>query len=119
LEEVLVRYHKYYDGTGFRERVGRGVGQNIAFITPEGGNEQDFKGFARKIVDECAKRRFKTTVVSYVWDEPHSDEDFVESKRRCKWIHEAAGNRLLTFIATPQWQRYDRTSMNRGRRGIR
>lgn len=112
LEEVLVRYRKYYDGTGFRERVGRGVGQSIAFITPEGGNEQDFKSFARKIVDECEKKRFRTTVVSYVWDEPHSPEDFAESKRRCKWIREAAGNKLLTFIATPQWQRYDAGDVN-------
>ena len=46
-------------------------------------------------------------IVSYIWDEPHSDADFAESKLRCKWVHEAVGKKLKTFIATPQWQKYD------------
>ena len=112
LEEILVRYYKYYDGSGFKDRVGKGVGQNLACITPEGNGEQEFKDLARKIVAECEAKKFKTTVVSYIWDEPHSDDDFSESKKRCKWVHEAVGKKLLTFIATPQWKRYDAGDVN-------
>lgn len=111
-DEVFVRFYKYYDGSAFKDRVGKGVGQNLALITPEGGSEQEFKDLAKKIVAECEKKKFKTTVVSYIWDEPHSDADFAESKKRCKWVHDAVGNKLLTFIATPQWQRYDAGDVN-------
>ena len=132
LEEVLGRFYKYYDGSAFTNRVGKGVGQNLALITPEGNTEEEFKAFARKIVEKCEARRLSGTlrpteeirelpqgrakrpaeprlfqVVSYIWDEPHSDRDFAESKKRCKWVHEAVGRKLLAFIATPQWQRYD------------
>ncbi len=119
-EEVFGRFSKYYDGSAFKDRVGRGVGQNIALITPEGNTEKEFKAFARKIVEKCeeirelpqgrAKRPAEPQlfqVVSYIWDEPHSDRDFAESKKRCKWVREAVGKKLLTFIATPQWRRYD------------
>jgi len=111
-EEVFVRFYTYYDGSAFKDRVGKGVGQNVALITPGGGSEQEFKDLAKKIVAECETRKFKTPIVSYIWDEPHSDSDFAESKKRCKWVHEAVGNRLLTFIATPQWQRYDAGDVN-------
>ena len=111
-DEVFVRFGKYYDGRGFKERVGRGVGQNLALITPEGVGEQAIKASAKKISAECDARKFKTTVVSYIWDEPHSDADFAESKKRCKWIHDAVGTKLLTFIATPQWRRYDAGDVN-------
>jgi len=111
-DEVFVRLYKYYDGSAFKDRVGKGVGQNLALITPEGGSEQEFKDFAKKIVAECETKKFQTTVVSYIWDEPHSDADFAESKKRCKWVHDAVGNKLLTFIATPQWQRYDAGDVN-------
>ena len=106
LEEVFDHFYKYYDGSAFKERVGKGVGQNLACITPEGATEKAIKDQARKIVAECEAKKFKTTVVSYIWDEPHSETDFTESRNRCQWVHEAVGTKLLTFIATPQWQKY-------------
>ena len=112
LDETLVRFYTYYDGSGFRQRVGKGVGQNLAVINPEGDNEQALKNSARKIVADCAARNFKTMIISYMWDEPHADSEFAQSKQRCKWVHEVADKQLLTFIATPQWQRYDAGDVN-------
>lgn len=112
LRETFQRYYPYYDGSGFRERVGRGVGQNVACITPAGKSESDFKNLARKIVQECEDRKFKTPVISYIADEPHSEADFSESRQRCKWVREAVGSKLLTFIATPQWWRYEPGDVN-------
>ncbi len=112
LDEVLVQFYKYYNGSAFTNRVGKGVGQNLACITPEGKSEQEVKDVAKKIVAECEAKKFKTTVVSYIWDEPHSATDFAQSKQRAKWVHEAVGNKLLTFIATPQWQKYDAGDVN-------
>jgi len=111
-EEVFTRFRRYYDGSAFKDRAGKGVGQNLALITPGGDGEKAFKDFAKTIVAQCEARKFKTMVVSYIWDEPHSDGDFAESKKLCKWVHEAVGGKLLTFIATPQWGRYDAGDVN-------
>jgi hypothetical protein len=112
LEEVLVKFHQYYDGSAFKDRVGKGVGQNLACITPEGSTEQEFKAYARKIVEEAEAKKLNTTMVSYIWDEPHSEADFAESRKRCQWVRAAVGKKLLTFIATPQWQKYDAGEVN-------
>ena len=107
LIEVLDIFHRYYDGSAFTNRVGKGVGQNLACMTPKGASEQEFKNSARKMAAACEAQKIRTTIVSYIWDEPHSAADFAESKQRCKWLHDAVGKKLLTFIATPQWQKYD------------
>jgi hypothetical protein len=107
LEEVSERYHKYYTGEGFTERVGKGVGQNVACISPAGGNEAEFKMSCTKIVEMWDKAKLDAVLFGYIWDEPHSDEDFAESRRKCQWVHESVGKRLSTYIATPQWQKYD------------
>jgi hypothetical protein len=107
IDEVLEKFYKYYNGTGFTARVGKGIGQNLACMTPDGANEQEIKDCAKRIVAAAEAKKFDTMLISYIWDEPHSDEDFAASKQRCKWVHEAVGKKLKTFIATPQWQRYD------------
>ena len=111
LEEVLERYYKYYDGSGFTQRVGKGVGQNVACISPE-GNEEQFKSLAKQIVEKWERKKPTAILFAYIWDEPHSDEDFAESKKHCKWLHDAVGTKLLSFIATPQYQKYDPGDVN-------
>jgi hypothetical protein len=112
LEEVLDRYYKYYDGSGFTQRVGKGVGQNVACITPEGKSEEDFKNLSKKIVEQWERKKPTAILFAYMWDEPHDPDDFATSKQHCKWVHEAVGKKLLTFIATPQYQKYDAGDVN-------
>ncbi|MFB3892302.1 MAG: glycoside hydrolase domain-containing protein [Phycisphaerae bacterium] len=112
LEEVLERYWKYYDGSGFKQRVGKGVGQTVAVITPEGDKEDAIKKQARDIVAKWDQKKPKALLIAYMWDEPHSAADFATSKQRCKWVHEAVGDRIKTFIATPQYARYDAGDVN-------
>ncbi len=112
LEEVLDHHYKYYDGSGFTQRVGKGVGQNVACITPEGKDEASFKKIAKEIVEKWERKTPKAVLFAYMWDEPHSPEDFAESKQRCKWVHDAVGKKLPTFIATPQWQKYEAGDVN-------
>jgi len=107
VNEIGKRYAKYYDGSAFTERVGKGAGQNILCMSPEGETEAAIKSSAKAIVELYEARKFSGAIFGYMWDEPHSNEDFATSKQRCKWVHEAAGKKLKTFIATPQWQRYD------------
>ena len=111
-EEVLDRYYKYYDGSAFTQRVGKGVGQNAACITPEGKSEEDFKNLAKKIVEQWERKKPNAVLFAYMWDEPHSPEDFAASKLHCKWVHDAVGKKLPTFIATPQYQKYDASDVN-------
>ena len=111
-EETLALFYNYYNGSAFKSRVGKGIGQNLACITPEGKDEPTFKEQARKIVTACEEKKFKTSVISYIWDEPHSSADFAESQKRAKWVHDVVGKKLLTFIATPQWQKYDAGDVN-------
>jgi hypothetical protein len=112
LEEVTDTYNKYYTGVGFTERVGKGVGQNVACISPEGSGEAEFKASCTKIVDAWGKSKLTAVLFGYIWDEPHSDEDFAASKRKCIWAHESVGKKLSTYIATPQWQKYDGGDVN-------
>jgi hypothetical protein len=111
LEEVLERYYKYYDGSGFTQRVGKGVGQNVACISPE-GPEEKFKSLAKQIVEKWERKKPNAVLFAYIWDEPHSAEDFAESKKHCKWVHDAVGTKLSTFIATPQYQKYEAGDVN-------
>ena len=106
LEEVTARYLKYYTGIGFTQRVGKGVGQNVACISPEGDSEAAFKDSCRTIVTRWGASRLDAVLFGYIWDEPHSDQDFLASKQRCDWVREAVGAKLSTYIATPQWNRY-------------
>lgn len=110
--EIGGRYKKFFDGTAFTERVGKGVGQNVAPMAAEGEDKETIQANAKRIVDFCEKNKVTAKVFSYVWDEPHSDEDYATSKQRCKWIHEAVGKKLNTFIATPGWQHYDAGDVN-------
>ncbi|HEY3325462.1 MAG TPA: hypothetical protein VGP72_33730 [Planctomycetota bacterium] len=111
-KEVGQRYAKYYDGSGFTERVGKGAGQNVINMPPEGDKEDAFKASAKRNLDVYQSKKFTGLMFGYIWDEPHSDQDFAESKKRCKWAHEAAGKVFNTFIATPQWQKYDGGDVN-------
>ena len=110
--ENLNLFYKYYDGSGFTRRVGKGVGQNVACISPEGNNEEAFKKSAREIVEQWERKKPNAVLFAYIWDEPHSDGDFAESKKRCKWVHAAVGGKLNTFIATPNYSRYDAGDVN-------
>ena len=112
LEEVLERYWKYYDGSGFTQRVGKGIGQSVAVITPEGDKEDAIKKQAKDIVAKWDAKKPKAMLIAYMWDEPHSAQDFATSKQRCKWVHEAVGDRIKTFIATPQYGKYDAGDVN-------
>ena len=112
LEEVLDRYYKYYDGSGFTQRVGKGIGQNLACITPEGRTEEALKKLAKDIVEKWEAKKPKALLIAYIWDEPHSAQDFTESKKRCQWVHEAVGDKIKTFIATPQYDKYDAGDVN-------
>ena len=112
LEEVSDTYSKFYTGTGFTERVGRGVGQNVACISPQGDGEKEFKASCTTIVDWWDRSKLNAVLFGYIWDEPHSDEDFVASKRKCNWVRESVGKKLSTYIATPQWQRYAAGEVN-------
>ena len=112
LNEIGKRYAKYYDGSAFTERVGQGVGQNLLNMAPEGNNEMAIKKSTRSIVDLYEQKHFSALLFGYIWDEPHSDEDFATSKQRCKWVHETGGKTLNTLIATPQWQKYDAGDVN-------
>lgn len=107
VQETGTRYLRYYDGSAFTERVGKGVGQNTLNMPPEGETEAAIKKSAKEIADFYESKKFPAFLFGYIWDEPSSDEDFATSKQRCKWVHEAAGKTLKTFIATPHWQRYD------------
>lgn len=112
VSEMDTRYRKYFDGSAFKDRVGKGVGQNVAPMTAEGDDKETIQQNAKRIVDFCAKNKIAAKVFTYVWDEPHSDEDYATSKQRCKWIHEAGGDKLKTFIATPGWKHYDAGDVN-------
>ncbi|MCY3020056.1 MAG: DUF4091 domain-containing protein [Planctomycetota bacterium] len=107
VNEIGKRYAAYFDGTGFKERVGKGVGQNVLCMSPEGDTEAAIKSGAKAIVELYEAKKFTAFLFGYMWDEPHSPEDFATSKQRCKWVHDAVGKKLRTFIATPQWQKYD------------
>ncbi|MGD0093030.1 MAG: hypothetical protein ABSE73_24220, partial [Planctomycetota bacterium] len=107
VDEIGKRYAKYYDGSGFTERVGKGAGQNVVCMSPEGNTEAALKSSAKAIMELYEAKQFKGALFGYIWDEPHSKEDFATSQQRCKWVHEATDKKLKTFIATPQWQRYD------------
>jgi hypothetical protein len=112
IEEVGVRYNKYYTGAGFTERVGKGIGQNVACISPEGKDEAEFKDCCKKIVELWEKVKLNAVLFGYIWDEPHSDEDFAQSKQKCKWVRDAVGTKLNTYIATPQYSKYDPGDVN-------
>ncbi|MCW8133147.1 MAG: DUF4091 domain-containing protein [Planctomycetota bacterium] len=107
VEELTKRYTKYYDGTGFKDRVGKGVGQNVICASPEGDSKEEIQKQAKDIVAMFEKMKFPAFTFAYIWDEPHSPEDFAASKQRCQWVHEATNKKLRTFIATPQYQRYE------------
>jgi hypothetical protein len=107
VDEIGRRYLKYYNGSGFTERAGKGVGQNVLCMSPEGETEAAIKASAKANVELYESKKLSGFLFGYIWDEPHSPEDFATSKQRCKWVHEAAGKKLKTFIATPQWQRYE------------
>ncbi|MBI3832688.1 MAG: DUF4091 domain-containing protein [Planctomycetes bacterium] len=107
VDEIGKRYAKYYDGSAFTERVGKGVGQNVICASPEGDTKEAIQTNAKAIVAMLEEKKFPAFTFGYIWDEPHSQEDFDTSKQRCKWVHEAVGKKLRTFIATPQWQKYE------------
>ena len=107
LNEISQRYAKYYDGSAFTSRLGKGVGQAVLNMSPEGDTEVAIKKSVSEIVGMYDKKGFKATLFGYMWDEPHSLEDFKISKQRCKWVHDAVGKKFKTFIATPQWEKYD------------
>jgi len=107
VDEIGKRYVKYYDGSAFTERVGKGAGQNLINMPPEGKNEAEYKESAKRAVELVEEKKLPGLLIGYVWDEPHSAEDFAESKKRCGWIHDAVGKKMKTFIATPQWEKYD------------
>jgi len=107
IDEIGKRYLNYYTGRAFTERVGRGVGQNVINMPPEGDAEQEYKSNAKKAVELYEAKRLPGMLIGYVWDEPNSEEDFAASKKRCGWIHAVAGKAMRTFIATPHWEKYD------------
>ncbi|HTL51224.1 MAG TPA: glycoside hydrolase domain-containing protein [Planctomycetota bacterium] len=113
VNEAGGRYRKYYDGSAFTDRVGKGVGQNVLPLSIEAEDTKDaWQKGAQRVVDFVEKNKFKSIVFTYVWDEPHSDEDFKASQQRCKWVHEAVGKKLFTYIATPQYDKYDPGDVN-------
>ena len=112
VNEIGKRYAKYYDGSAFTERVGKGVGQNLINMAPEGSDETAIKKSSQAIAGVYEQNHFTALLFGYIWDEPHSAEDFATSKQRCKWVHEAVGKKLNTFIATPQWDKYDAGDVN-------
>ncbi|MGH7144110.1 MAG: hypothetical protein ACREJ2_08205 [Planctomycetota bacterium] len=110
--EIGGRYKAYYDGSAFTARVGKGIGQNVAPMTAEGNEKATIQRNAKRIADFCTQNHITATVFSYVWDEPHTQDDFKTSQEHCKWIHEAVGDKLKTFIATPGWRNYDAGDVN-------
>jgi len=112
VKEIGRRYLKYYDGSGFTNRAGKGVGQNVVCMTPKTGDETAFKKTCVDIVKLYEDKKMTAMLFAYIMDEPHTPEDFATSKQRCQWAHQAVGNMLNTFIATPQWQSYDPGDVN-------
>ncbi len=112
INEIGQRYAKYYDGSGFTQRVGKGVGQNTVCMSPETSDETQFKRLCQESVAIYEHNHMNALAFAYIWDEPHDAEDFAVSKQHCKWLHETVGNKLNTFIATPHWQNYEPGDVN-------
>lgn len=94
------RYRAYLDGTAFRERAGRGVGQNLVVAGPGGTTTEEIGRSARRVVDWWKAGRFRGSLACYVYDEPHSDEDFATVAMRARAIRAAVGRELPTYLTT-------------------
>ena len=99
-EEWGRRYRPYMDGSAFRDRLGKGVGQNLAVLGVDSDDKGEVQEYVRHAVQWWKGQHFPAELVCYVYDEPSDDDDFAEAAKRARWIREAAGSGLPLFLTT-------------------
>src|SRR3569833_1548539 len=84
------------------ERAGAGVGVNLLTVGTGGESKDEVAGYARKVKTWWSSQpdsiRKNTELLTYVYDEPHDDEDYAAVAERARWIRSAVGKDLLLFL---------------------
>lgn len=98
------RYHRYLDGTAYKERAGQGVGPNLLAVGPGGEEQGEITRSVQRTVawwkSQPKAVQDRTRLVCYIYDEPHDDEDFAAVASRSRWIRAAVGKDLPLFLTT-------------------
>jgi len=94
------RYRPYLDGSAFKERLGKGVGQNLVVVQPGGENQAEIAAQAKKDVAWWKRQGFKADLACYVYDEPREDEEFATVAARAAFLRAAVGKELPLFLTT-------------------
>lgn len=98
------RYRRYLDGSAYKDRAGQGVGPNLLAVGPGGEEQAEIIRSAQRTVawwkSQPKAVQERTSLVCYVYDEPHDDEDFAAVAARSRWIRSAVGKELPLFLTT-------------------
>jgi hypothetical protein len=99
------RFRRYLDGSAFTQRAGAGVGQNLVMIGPGGDTEAEVRESVRKALAWWRAQRFKAELSCYLYDEPHSEEEYAHVASLARWVRAAAGKALPIFLTSTHPER--------------
>jgi len=99
VEEWGGRWRKYLDGSAFKERAGPGVGQNLLMTDP-GVEHGGITPYLKKVLGWWKREKLPATLAVYVFDEPHSDEDFAEVQSRAALVRATVGKEIPIYLTT-------------------
>lgn len=93
------RYRGYLDGSAFKERAGRGVGQSLLVVGLDSDSPTEIQANVRRVLRWWEREKFPAELVYSVYDEPKGDEQFAAVTRRAQAVR-AVAPKLPTLLTT-------------------